>query len=119
MRNVGCLIDAPESTRPGLASITDTIDVTAAELLVHLLNFVAPALFVALVLAGVPRLFRRARRAGAPAWWAQAAIVFIAGVAVLAGGLAWFGHDGQIATYAALVVVCGTAQWLTGRGFSR
>jgi len=92
---------------------------TATELLVHLLNFVAPALFIALLLTLVPRLFRRAKRAGAPAWWVQVAIVFAAGVAVLAGGLAWFGHDGQMATYAALVVVCGTAQWLAGRGFSR
>jgi uncharacterized membrane protein YhaH (DUF805 family) len=92
---------------------------TATELLVHLLNFVAPALFIALVLSLVPRLFRRARKAGAPAWWVQVAIVFIAGVAVLAGGLAWFGHDGKMVTYAALVAVCGTAQWLTGRSFSR
>jgi uncharacterized membrane protein YczE len=96
-----------------------TFDMTAAELLIHLLNFVAPALFIALVLSLLPRIFRRTKRAGAPAWWVQATIVFIAGVVVLAAGLAWFGHDGQIATYAALVVVCGTAQWLVGRGFSR
>jgi len=92
---------------------------TATELLVHLLNFIAPALFVAAVLASTPRLFRRPKKAGAPAWWVQVVIVFIAGVAVLASGLAWFGHDGKIVTYAALVAVCGTAQWLIGRGFSR
>ena len=46
-------------------------------------------------------------------------LVFAAGVAVLAAGLAVFGRDGMMATYAALVVVCGTVQWLAMRGWRR
>jgi hypothetical protein len=34
---------------------------------------------------------------------------------VLVAGLAWWGVDGKMATYAALVVVIATSQWLFGR----
>lgn len=84
----------------------------------HLLNFVAPAFFVALTLAILTRwMFRRS--AGAPGFWAQIAVNFIAGAVVLAAGLMYFGRDGKMATYAALVVVCGTVQWLLAGGFRR
>jgi hypothetical protein len=36
---------------------------------------------------------------------------------VLVAGLAWFGRDGRMATYVALVVVCGSAQWWLLRGW--
>ncbi|RYF32261.1 MAG: hypothetical protein EOO26_11995 [Comamonadaceae bacterium] len=90
----------------------------ASDLIAHLLNFVAPALFMALVLALATRFLMK-RRAGAPALWAQAAINFIAGVGVLLAGLAFYGRDGMMMTYAALVVVCGTGQWLLARGWRR
>ena len=84
----------------------------------HLLNFVAPAFFVALTLAILTRwMFRRS--AGAPGFWAQIAVNFIAGAAVLAAGLMYFGRDGKMATYAALVVVCGTVQWFVAGGYRR
>lgn len=84
----------------------------------HLLNFVAPAFFVALTLAILTRwMFRRS--AGSPGFWAQIAVNFIAGAVVLAAGLMYFGRDGKMATYAALVVVCGTVQWLLAGGFRR
>ena len=84
----------------------------------HLLNFVAPAFFVALTLAILTRwMFRRS--AGAPGFWAQIAVNFIAGAAVLAAGLMYFGRDGKMATYAALVVVCGTVQWFLAGGYRR
>ncbi|MDN6883615.1 hypothetical protein QMO14_08410 [Variovorax sp. CAN2819] len=92
------------------------MDLTA--LLNHLLNFVAPAAFMALVLALVGR-FLGGRRDGAPRWWMQWTLTFAAGVAVLAAGLAVFGRDGAMATYAALVVVCGAVQWLAMRGWRR
>ena len=87
-------------------------------LLNHLLNFVAPAAFVALVLAAVAR-FLGGRSTGAPRWWVQWAITFGAGVLVLVAGLAVFGRDGVMTTYAALVAVCGTMQWLAMRGWRR
>ena len=90
----------------------------ASDLIVHLLNFVAPALFMALALALSTRLLMK-KRAGAPALWAQIALNFIAGTAVLAAGLAYYGRDGMMMTYAALVAVCGTAQWLLARGWRR
>ena len=82
----------------------------------HLLSFVAPALAVALLVAlGVRLLLPRGL--GALSWWLQAAINCIAGVLVLAAGLWYFGVDGKMATYAALVVVIATTQWLSGRAW--
>jgi hypothetical protein len=39
------------------------------------------------------------------------------GTAVLAGGLVLWGVDGKMTTYLALVIVCGTAQWLMCKGW--
>lgn len=84
------------------------------DVLFHLFNFVAPALFTGMMLALAARyvLRQKSARLSLPA---QAAINSIAGVAVLAAGLWYFGRDGKMATYAALVVVCATSQWLAGR----
>jgi lipopolysaccharide export LptBFGC system permease protein LptF len=82
---------------------------TPVEFLGHLAGFIAPALVVALILWGVPRL-RRAGR-GSPGARLEGLMLLVAGVAVLLGGLVLFGRDGKIATYAALVVVQGTVAW--------
>ncbi len=87
-------------------------------ILLHLGNFALPALVVAALLStGV--LGRRALLPPAVGWrrllrtWAWLAI---SGLAVLVAGLAAFGRDGKIATYAALVLVMGSlAWWLQGR----
>jgi multisubunit Na+/H+ antiporter MnhB subunit len=79
-------------------------------LLAHLAGFVAPALVVALLLALVPRL-RQAGRQGKRRWTQDLAWLWLAGVLVLLAGLAYFGRDGKMATYAALVVVQGTLGW--------
>jgi hypothetical protein len=84
----------------------------------HLLNFIAPAAFVALGLVLLTRLlsvFSRSKSAAAPALWAQLAIILIANLVVLVVGLLVFGKDGKMATYAALVVVAATCQWLFSR----
>jgi len=88
------------------------------ELVDHLLNFVAPAFGVGFLCALMGRFALR-KRPGAPAWWTQGAINFVVGAVVLAAGLAFFGHDGMIFTYAALVAACGTSQWLVGGGWRR
>jgi hypothetical protein len=75
----------------------------------HLAGFIAPALAVALVLWGVPRL-RRAGRAASGARL-EAFMLLVAGVGVLLAGLVFFGRDGKMATYAALVLVQGTLAW--------
>ncbi|MFS2167595.1 hypothetical protein [Variovorax sp. Varisp62] len=87
-------------------------------LLDHLLNFVAPAAFLALVLALAGR-FLGSGRTGVPRWWVQWALTFAVGVGVSVIGLVVFGRDGMMATYAALVAACGTVQWLAMRGWRR
>ncbi|MDB5732507.1 MAG: hypothetical protein JWQ03_2402 [Variovorax sp.] len=89
---------------------------TALDLLNHLLNFMAPAFFVALLLAACGR-FLLPKTPLAPALWAQFAINFMVGVAVLAAGLVLLGRDGMMATYGVLVAVCGTVQWGLLRGW--
>ena len=91
---------------------------SAFNLFDHLLNFAAPAFGVAGVLALLAGFLLPAA-AGAPGRWAQFALNFVAGLAVLGAGLVYFGRDGMMLTYAALVVVCGTGQWWLARGWKR
>jgi hypothetical protein len=79
---------------------------------------VAPAAFLALVLVLASR-YLGGKRAGVPRWWVQWTSTFAAGVLVLVAGLVVFGRDGAMATYAALVGVSGTVQWLAMRGWRR
>ena len=82
----------------------------------HLLSFIAPALAVAMVVSLAARLVLP-RGAPPMRWWVSFAIDFVAGVVVLGVGLWFFGHDGKMATYAALVLVVATCQWLIGRAW--
>lgn len=91
---------------------------TFPDLLNHLLNFVAPALVVGFLCALAGRLVQR-KAAGAPAWWTVGAINSLVGLCVLAAGLVVFGRDGRMLTYAALVVACGTSQWLAAGHWRR
>lgn len=82
----------------------------------HLLNFVAPAAAMAVLLGLSGRIFR-SKTPVALSWWALVAIVFAVGVAVLAAGLVVWGRDGKMLTYAALVLACATCQWVLVRGW--
>ena len=82
----------------------------------HLLNFVAPAAILAVLLAPGSR-WLMGKSAAALSWWAQAAIVFAVGCGVLAAGLWWLGRDGKLLTYAALVLACATCQRVLRRGW--
>ncbi|MDD2545514.1 MAG: hypothetical protein PHI55_04430 [Burkholderiaceae bacterium] len=82
----------------------------------HLLNFVAPAAALALALVLGAR-FGVSRMPLAPVWWAQLAIHFAVGCAVLLGGLVLLGRDGKMLTYAALVLAMASCQWLLLRGW--
>lgn len=91
---------------------------TAYLLTNHLLNFMAPAALIAVLLAGLSRfLFFRSKRPLAQVWWAQAAIIFVVGLAILTAGLLFFGRDGKMLTYAALVLGAALCQWLLLRGW--
>ena len=88
---------------------------TAYLLLDHLLNFMAPAFFVALglvLLARLAGLFFKSKRPSPRSLWAHTAIIFIANVGVLAAGLVFFGNDGKMPTYAALVLCAALCQWV-------
>jgi ABC-type enterochelin transport system permease subunit len=85
-------------------------------LLDHLLNFVAPALVVGFLVAALaPLLMKKARPHHS--WLTQCAINSGASVLVLLAGLVIFGHDGKMATYAAMVLVCASSQWIASRAW--
>ncbi len=79
----------------------------------HLLNFFAPALFVGAASAALAKLVWRRSLAGVR-WRRLAAWGCTASALTLAGGLWWFGRDGRMATYAAMVLVCALALWWAG-----
>ncbi len=79
----------------------------------HLLNFTAPALGLAALLGLA--LWLRSPRRGLETTWHSTAWLAASGVLVLVAGLAIFGRDGKVATYAALVVVMGSVAWWRAR----
>lgn len=83
---------------------------TLIEAIRHLAGFVAPALFMALVLGLAPR-WRAAGRQGKARWTVAVGLLFGAGVLVLLAGLVFYGRDARMATYAGLVLVQGTLGW--------
>ena len=89
---------------------------TLLQLLFHLLNFVLPALAMAVLM---PWAGRWVMGPGALAWRCHFAWHLLAGVAVLLGGLVLQGRDGAMATYAALVLVASSLEWLLQRAWRR
>jgi hypothetical protein len=85
-------------------------------LLIHLINFAAPALWLALLLPWLARWLIR-KRPSAYSLKAQMAVIFIAGLVILLLGLALFGQDGKMVTYLALVAMAATGQWFMLRGW--
>lgn len=86
----------------------------------HLLNFMAPAALLALLLVVMARLFFgffKSKKPFVRTWWVQAAIIFVVNVIILTAGLLFFGHDGKMLTYAALVLGAAFCQWLLLRGW--
>jgi hypothetical protein len=80
----------------------------------HVLNFLAPAVWLSFVMTLVPRVFKQ-NRPLKPSLRAMSAINFIASLAALVLGLVFFGRDGKMATYAVMVLVCASSQWLMQR----
>lgn len=86
----------------------------------HLLNFLAPAAVVALLLVLLGRVFSRflrPKKLYPQSLWVQAAIIFIVSVFLLAAGLVLFGNDGKMATYTAMVLGAAFCQWVLWRGW--
>jgi len=82
----------------------------ALALLNHAINFLAPALWLALLVPLLARVFMK-KRPVALTLSAQIAINFVIGCGVLIAGLLLFGRDGKMLTYLGLVVMAATTQW--------
>lgn len=88
---------------------------SALDFLIHLCSFVAPAVFLAVVLAVGARWVWR-KKAHLLPWYHMASVNALLGVLVLALGVVLMGQDGRMATYAVLVLAMGTCQWLMSHG---
>jgi hypothetical protein len=88
---------------------------TAWLFILHLLNFMLPALAMAVFMPWAGRWVMGPRRKplGSHMLWHV-----VLGVLVLGGGLALQGSDGTMATYAALVLMAATLEWALHRGWS-
>jgi energy-converting hydrogenase Eha subunit A len=86
----------------------------ALDLIFHLLNFAIPALVVSVLVALVSPLIYR-KRTAAPAKYAQVAINFVVGLLALGTALVFFGRDGKMAAYTALVLAVASCQWWASR----
>jgi hypothetical protein len=76
----------------------------------HVMNFLIPAWVMALgITAWGSFQFRRQAQIR---WFWRWLLNALAGMAVLIGGLVLTGHDGKMATYGALILVCATVEWL-------
>jgi hypothetical protein len=81
----------------------------------HIVNFIAPALWLGLGMTAWDRLAnRKATRSGsAPRRWRPGLLLDGGiGIAVLLGGLAITGHDGRMVTYGVLVLAVSARRWL-------
>jgi hypothetical protein len=79
----------------------------------HLLNFLLPALAMAVLVPALARLvwWKALRSAG---WWRQVRGCAALNVTVLVIGLLVMGRDGAMATYAGLVLASALTVWWTG-----
>ena len=94
---------------------------TALNLTNQLLNFMAPAAFLALFVVFLARpfarFFFRSKKPLALSLCAQTAIIFVVSVLLLLAGLVVFGRDGKMASYALMALGAATCHWLLLRGW--
>ena len=79
----------------------------------HVLNFIGPALGVALIATALAKLSWR-RELAAVSWRRMAGWASCAGILALLAGLMVFGRDGTMLTYAGLVMASALALWWVG-----
>jgi hypothetical protein len=77
------------------------------------LNFFAPALGLGCIASALAKLFWRSELKRV-AWWRLAAVASGCAAAALVGGLVVLGHDGRLATYAAMVLATALSLWWFG-----
>ncbi|NDC61317.1 MAG: hypothetical protein EBZ60_04775 [Betaproteobacteria bacterium] len=83
-------------------------------LIVHILNFLAPAMAVG---AWITLVYTLLWRKGSTwqRWKTSFVLNSLAGALILLIGLLWFGQDGKMVTYLAMVLACASSQWLLSR----
>lgn len=84
------------------------------DLALHTFNFVAPAMWTALLLVFAGRLLFRQALSRKP-WWRQWAVISCAGLGALLISLWLTGHDGRMVGYGAMVLACSAALWVLAR----
>ena len=89
---------------------------TVWQLILHLFNFVLPALAMALLM---PWAGRWVMGFGGTPFKRRMLVHAVVGVLVLVAGLVLQGNDGKMSTYMALVLVTATAEWWMLRGWTR
>lgn len=82
----------------------------------HLLNWLAPAFFMALGMVSCARIFKM-NQGAVLGYKAQIAINFAVGCLALLAGLWWLGRDGKMATYALLVLSSALCQWVLSKAW--
>ena len=84
-------------------------------LIVHVLNFSAPAVAVSAWITLISPLIWR-HSSTWQAWTSRFVLNSLAGLAMLVLGLVWSGQDGKMISYVAMVLACASSQWLLTRG---
>ena len=84
----------------------------------HVLNLFAPALGLGLLASSLSKLLWRHALAAVP-WRRLAAWACTAALLAQVAGLLLSGHDGRMATYAAMVLASTMALWWVGFGPGR
>jgi hypothetical protein len=83
-------------------------------LIVHALNFAAPAVGVSAWITLIsPLIWRGSGRW--KAWKSLFVLNSLAGALMLLLGFIWSGQDGKMSSYAVMVLACATSQWLLTR----
>ena len=88
---------------------------TAYLLTNHLLNFVAPAAAVAVLMTLLAAFFGRifkSKSVSSKPVGAQIATLFAVNLGVLVAGLLFFGNDAKMASYAVMVIAAGVCRWV-------
>ena len=88
------------------------------DVLWHLVNFFAPAFGVGLLTPLLAKLLWRRGLHGV-GWLRLAVWATACSALVLVVGLVYFGSDGKMATYGAMVIACAASLWWAGFGMRR
>lgn len=84
-----------------------------AQFFSHVVNFLLPALAMALLVPSLARVVWWKALASA-GWWRQVRLAVVLNVGVLVLGLLVLGRDGAMWTYASLVLSSALVVWWTG-----